>query len=154
LLDSHGNSNLWGGEAVWKWNSGKHGVTLQGEYLHLSKSGDRTETDDAGNVVAVNPFKQHQDGAYIQALYRYDRWRVGARYDTLDIFSDDREEGGVEVDGRRPWRTTAALEFNPSEFSRIRLQYTHDESTRDGLQNDEWWLQFIFGIGAHGAHEF
>jgi hypothetical protein len=149
-----GSSNLWGGEAVWKWKQGLHGVTLQGEYLHLSQNGELTETDDDGNEV-VNSIKRRQDGAYIQALYRYDRWRVGARYDTLDLFSDSLKLGGEEQDlGRRPWRTTAALEFNPSEFSRIRLQYTHDESTRDGRPNDEWWLQFIFGIGAHGAHEF
>jgi hypothetical protein len=96
-----------------------------------------------------------QDGAYIQALYRYDRWRVGARYDTLDLFSDSMKVGGEEQAlGRTPWRTTASLEFNPSEFSRIRLQYTHDRSSREARKNNEWWLQFIFGIGAHGAHEF
>jgi hypothetical protein len=151
-LDFRGNSNLWGVEAVWKWKQGVQGVTLQGEYLYLAQNGREVTDPETGDTVSR---RLHRDGAYVQALYRYERWRVGARYDTLDLFSDDLKRGGVEEElGRRPWRTTAALEFNPSEFSRIRLQYTHDESTRDGVQNDEWWLQFIFGIGAHGAHEF
>jgi hypothetical protein len=151
-FDFRGNSNLWGVEAVWKWKQGLHGVTLQGEYLYLSQNGREVTDPETGDTISR---RLHRDGAYVQALYGYDRWRVGARYDSLYLFSDDFKRGGVEEDlGRRPWRTTAALEFNPSEFSRIRLQYTHDESTRDGLQNDEWWLQFIFGIGAHGAHEF
>jgi hypothetical protein len=125
---------------------------MQGEYMHLSQGGREITDPATGDTVSRN---LHLDGAYVQALYRYDRWRVGARYDTLGIFSDSLKVGGEKQDqGKRPWRTTASLEFNPSEFSRMRLQYTHDESTRDGRQNDEWWLQFIFGIGAHGAHEF
>ncbi len=150
--DFRGGSNLWGGEAVWKWRSGKHGVTLQGEYLHLSQGGNELTDLVSGATVSRS---LHQDGAYFQALYRYDRWRVGARYDTLDLFSDSLEIGGEKQDlGKRPWRATASLEFNPSEFSRIRLQYTHDRSSRDGRNNNEWWMQFIFGIGAHAAHEF
>jgi hypothetical protein len=146
-----GSSNLWGGEAVWKWNSGKHGVTLQGEYMHLSQGGSDTDPD-TGDTVSRS---LHEDGAYLQALYRYDRWRVGVRYDTLNIFSDSLKSGGEKQEmGRWPWRTTASLEFNPTEFSRVRLQYTHDRSAPDRLENNEWWLQFIFGIGAHGAHEF
>jgi hypothetical protein len=152
VLDFRGNSNLWGVEAVWKWKEGKQGVTLQGEYLHLSQSGSEITDPGTGDTISR---RLRRDGAYVQALYRYDRWRAGARFDTLDIFSDSLKLGGEEQDlGKTPWRTTASLEFNPSEFSRIRLQYTHDRSSREGRANNEWWLQFIFGIGAHGAHEF
>jgi len=139
-------------EAVWKWKEGKQGVTLQGECLYLSQSGNEISDPETGDTISR---RLRRDGAYIQALYRYDRWRVGARYDRLDLFSDSLKLGGEEQDlGKTPWRTTASLEFNPSEFSRIRLQYTHDRSSREGRENNEWWLQFIFGIGAHGAHEF
>jgi len=151
-FDFRGNSSLWGVEAVWKWKEGKQGVTLQGEYLHLSQSGNEISDPETGDTISR---RLRQDGAYIQALYRYDRWRVGARYDRLDLFSDSLKVGGEEQAlGKTPWRTTASLEFNPSEFSRIRLQYTHDRSSRESRKNNEWWLQFIFGIGAHGAHEF
>ena len=56
--------------------------------------------------------------------------------------------------GKQPWRATGALEFNPSEFTRIRLQYTRDESSRDGQTNNEVYLQMLLGIGAHAAHSF
>jgi len=46
------------------------------------------------------------------------------------------------------------LEFNPSEFTRVRLQYTRDESSRDGKTNNELYLQMLLGIGAHAAHSF
>jgi hypothetical protein len=43
-------------------------------------------------------------------------------------------------------------DWSNSEFSRLRLQYTRDEA---GLENDDQWgLQYIFSIGAHGAHTF
>lgn len=62
----------------------------------------------------------------------------------------------------KPWRLTGALEFNPSEFSRIRLQYNYDRSGGDGSAyggpatgtNHEIFLQLILGIGAHGTHAF
>ena len=53
-----------------------------------------------------------------------------------------------------PGGQRASIEFNPSEFTRIRLQYNHDASSRDGSNNDEAILQFLFGIGAHAAHTF
>jgi hypothetical protein len=66
-LDFRGSSNLWGGEVVWKWNSGEHGVTLQGEYMHLSQGGREITDPDTGDTA----FRSlHQDGAYVQALYR------------------------------------------------------------------------------------
>jgi hypothetical protein len=54
----------------------------------------------------------------------------------------------------RPWRATGSLEFNPSDFSRIRLQYNHDRSGRTERTNHEVFLQFTMGIGAHAAHAF
>jgi hypothetical protein len=94
-------------------------------------------------------------------LYQWERWRFGARYDVLDLFNNEFVLAGSRTDfGRRPWRATGSLEFNPSEFSRIRLQYNYDKSARDIFNpaspsaNNEVFLQFIFGIGAHAAHPF
>jgi len=150
-----GDSALYGMEAVWKWKSGLHGVNLQGEYLYLVQNGDLTATAPDGSFVSVKPLKRHQDGAYFQALYRYDRWRVGARYDRLEIFDNTFKVAGTQqtFDGK-PWRATGSLEFNPTEFTRIRAQYSHDRSDRSGQVNNEGILQFIFTIGAHPAHSF
>lgn len=150
-----GDSALYGMEAVWKWKNGKQGVTLQGEYLYLVQSGDLTATDPAGAVVSVDHLRRHQDGAYLQALYRYGRWRVGARYDRLEIFDNTFQVAGVQQSfGSKPWRATGSLEFNPTEFSAIRAQFTHDLSDRNGRVNNEGILQFTFTIGAHPAHSF
>jgi hypothetical protein len=45
------------------------------------------------------------------------------------------------------------LDWSPSEFSRFRLQQAWDNS-RDSQRDEQFFLQYIFGIGAHGAHKF
>jgi hypothetical protein len=42
--------------------------------------------------------------------------------------------------------------WSNSEFSRLRFQYEHDRS--GALDDDQFALQYIFSIGAHGAHNF
>ena len=44
------------------------------------------------------------------------------------------------------------LDWSPSEFSRLRLQYTNDQVLP--RSEDQWYLQYIMSIGAHGAHQF
>ena len=150
-----GSSSLYGMEAVWKWKSGKQGVTLQGEYLYLAQNGELSETDTTGALVSTNQLHRSQDGAYLQALYRYDRWRVGSRYDVLDVFTDTFKLDGVQqTSGRQPWRASGILEFDPTEFSTIRAQFTADHSVPNQRVNYEGILQAIFTIGAHPAHTF
>jgi hypothetical protein len=69
-------------------------------------------------------------------------------YDTFKLSGAQQNFGGV------PHRTTASVEFNPSEFTRIRLQLANDQSDPSGRTNNEVFLQFNFGIGAHPAHSF
>jgi len=152
--DLRGDSALYGMEAVWKWKSGLQGVTLQGEYLYLVQNGDLTGNTDPTAPV-VNHLHRHQDGAYVQALYRYGRWRVGARCDRLELFKNTFEVGGAQQPfGGKPWRATGSLEFIPTEFSMIRAQFTSDHSARDARVNNEALVQLIFTIGAHPAHTF
>jgi hypothetical protein len=147
-----GDSTLYELEAVWKWKPRpRRGLTLQSEYLYLDQDGDLTAADSG----TVDTLRRHQDGFYVQGIYQLERWRFGARYDMLELFADSFKQAGAEQDlGDTPWRATAAVDFNPSEFTRIRVQYNHDESGRDGRSNDEAILQFLFGIGAHAAHAF
>ena len=75
------------------------------------------------------------------------RWRVGIRGDALGY-------------PRTPFdlRTlygSASLAFLPTEFSRVRFTYQHQEvSKAPGLRNDYFFLQLEGTIGAHGAHPF
>jgi hypothetical protein len=147
-----GNSALYGMEAVWKWKpTSQEALTIQSEYLLLTQSG--TATDTLTGV--VNPLTRKQDGFYVQGIYRISRWGIGARYDALNVFSDTFKQAGVQKDYGKPWRETASLEYNPSEFTRVRLQMSHDRSNVvNGRTDDEAILQFNFTIGAHPAHSF
>lgn len=147
-----GNSTLYGLEAVWKWKpTSRKAVTIQSEYLLLTQTG--TATDTATGF--IDSLKRKQDGFYVQGIYRISRWGIGVRYDTLNVLSDTFEQAGVQKNYGKPWRETASLEYNPSEFARIRLQLSHDRSdTVTGRTNDEAILQFNFTVGAHPAHSF
>jgi hypothetical protein len=147
------DSALYGLEAVWKWKpSNRESLTVQSEYLLLTQSGKATDLTSG----AIDSLRRKQDGFYIQGIYRKNRWGVGARYDVLDLFQDTFKQGGVQQNfGGKPHRETASLEYNPSEFTRVRLQLSHDSSdTITGRTNNEAILQFNFGIGAHPAHSF
>jgi hypothetical protein len=103
----------------------------------------------------TDPFQRYQDGLYIQALYQWERWRFGARYDRMGIFEDEVVRAGSDLEyGKKPYRYTGSVEFNPTEFSRLRLQYNYDRTAGDGETNNEVFLQLILAIGAHGAHPF
>lgn len=151
-----GDSTLWGLELTYKWTpSDKRAFKLQAEYLYRDQDGGLSEFDDDGNLLNIEGLERKQDGYYVQAVYRVDRWRLGARYDGLGLFKDKYILDGGSTDfGNDPWRATAAVEYNPSEFTRLRLQYNHDRSLSGGETNREVFLQAIFGIGAHAAHKF
>ena len=147
-----GDSALYDMEVVWKWKpTSRKALTIQSEYLLLTQSGTATDTTTA----VSDTLRRKQDGFYIQGIYRINRWGIGARYDTLNVFSDTFKQAGIQKNYGKPWRETASLEYNPSEFTRIRLQATHDKSdTVIGRTNDEAILQFNFTVGAHPAHSF
>ncbi|MEN6321163.1 MAG: hypothetical protein ABFD82_20780 [Syntrophaceae bacterium] len=150
--DFTGDSTLYGFELTYKWKPSKNqGFKLQSEYLYRSQSGDLTDI----NLASVQRLKRCQDGLYIQGVYRWNQWDIGARYDTISLFKDDYKLDGAKQDlGRRPWRATAMVDYNFSEFALFRFQYNHDESDVNGKINHELFLQAVFSIGAHGAHQF
>ncbi len=52
-----------------------------------------------------------------------------------------------------PRRVSAMFDWNPSEFSRLRLQYAWDDA-RLSVRDRQLMLQYLYSIGAHGAHKF
>jgi len=146
-----GNSVLYGLEFTYKWKPSRwQSLILQSEYLYRRQKGDLTD------IVALttDSLERNQDGLYVQALYQIDRWRIGARFDRMAIFKDEVIRAGEKQNySGQPYRWTGALEFNPTEFSRIRLQYNYDKSDPNKL-NQEVYLQFLLAVGAHGAHAY
>jgi hypothetical protein len=80
------------------------------------------------------------------------RWRVGLRTERLNsgsVADPDLLASAVH----RPRKDSLMLEFNPSEFSRVRLQLARDRS-RFGQPDNQLLLQYQMSLGAHGAHGF
>jgi hypothetical protein len=146
-----GTSVLYGVEFTYKWRPAKaQSFILQSEYLYRRQKGELTDTVSS----AMNPLQRNQDGLYVQALYQMNRWRIGARFDRMAILKDEVILAGEKQNySGQPYRWTGALEFNPTEFSRLRLQYNYDKSAPNKV-NQEIFLQFLIAVGAHGAHAY
>ncbi len=161
-----GSSETWVADAVFKWapggNSALRYLKLQGEYMDRKESGELAY--DVENSALADAYRSTQSGWYVQGVYQFlPRWRAGLRYDSLDSGTADIGlvgSGLLPVDAfpallpGDPTRTTLMLDWNPSEFSRLRLQYAWDEARDDGNADRQLQLQYLYGIGAHGAHKY
>jgi hypothetical protein len=84
-------------------------------------------------------------GMYASGDYQFaQRWYAGGRYD----FSGRNLDGSLHDNG-----VALTLAFWPSEFSQIRGEYRRTNYAQEGSA-DEFFIQFNFSIGAHGAHVF
>ncbi len=149
-----GDADVLLAEFVWKWapngNWKQKNFKFQAEYLWRDEEGIYALPD--GRVL---PWDVDQEGWYMQAVYQArPGWRLGARYDALSSDEPGSAFTGTLLDpmSKHPMRFSLMADWSHSEFSRLRLQYTHDEA---GIEDDEQWgLQYIYSIGAHGAHSF
>jgi len=142
---------------VFKWApSPRRQLKVQAEYLRRTEDGDFT-FDPAGAALPV-AYDNTQEGWYVQSVYQFAaRWRAGVRYDRLDSGSPDYRpvaEDSFTLDSLHPERVSVMLDWNPSEFTRLRAQYDLDDARDDGERDRVFRLQYIFGIGAHGAHKY
>jgi hypothetical protein len=152
LFDSFtGDSDTWVVDGVLKWApTPRRQLKLQGEYMRRRESG---EIADANGLVLADDYRNTQSGWYLQSVYQFaPRWRAGARYDSLDagtyIYAPEN------LLDASPDRLSLMLDWNPSEFSRLRAQYDWDNARDDGERDRIWRLQYLYGIGAHGAHKY
>jgi hypothetical protein len=152
---TYGNTSIFGGDLTLKYLIASYRyLSLQSEYMYRTMSGDLY--DNSGGMV---PQDKKQSGLYSQLVYRMSqRWRTGLRYDLLQ--KNMITIGGSAADlPENLSRYTAMLEYNPTEFSRLRLQYSHDSSAYldaggSPQVNNEVIFQLNITIGAHGAHSF
>lgn len=164
-----GKSRMWIADGVWKWapngNSTVRNFKLQGEYFKRREDGTLASNSAAGACAGdcIDSYDSNQSGWYVQGVYQFmPHWRAGLRHDAL-------KSGTVNIGlansgmlsfadfpqfvAHDPKRNTAMLDYSPSEFTRFRLQFARDDSGIGGTDN-QLFLQYIFSLGAHGAHAF
>jgi len=127
-------------------NSNRRGWILQSEYL---QKGSRID----GSYV------REQDGGYASFQYRLSQvWWMGvrgeqARQSFTDFLVDDT---GAPVPGKVN-RVCANIAWTPSEFSFIRVEYSHAQADAgNGLRpnDDRIMIQMSYTIGYHPAHAY
>ena len=148
---------------VWKWspngNPTIHNAIFAAEYFYRHESG--TLVYDPNTQAIASNYHGNQSGFYVQGVYQFaPQWRVGARYDRLqanNAVSNPAPGTSLETlaeNGSHPQRYTVMVDWSHSEFSRIRLQYNRDESRPNAQANNQVYVQYIFALGSHPAHQF
>jgi hypothetical protein len=163
-----GKSRLWVADAVLKWapngNPTYNNFKLQGEYFRRKENGALTYDTLAQSKGTQNGgFDSRQSGWYLQGVYQFiPAWRAGYRYDQLDsgvatlglVDTGALTPADLPILGAyNPKRHTVMVDWSPSEFSRVRLQFARDYS-RLGSPDNQIFLQYIVSMGAHGGHKF
>jgi hypothetical protein len=167
LSDSFtGKSETWVVDAVMKWtplgDPNRRQLKVQGEYIRRHESGQLAFDTEGSNL--SDSYHSTQSGWYVQGVYQFlPRWRAGLRYDSLDSGTPRIglvDSGELPLSAfpallpANPDRISIMLDWNPSEFTRLRAQYDWDDARDEGDRDRAFRLQYIYGIGAHGAHKF
>ncbi len=158
-----GRSKNWMVDFVWKWapngDARERNFSFATEYFRRSEQGSLCELDDENGgcaPITEDAYRSRQSGLYAQGVYQFmPRWRTGYRYDRLDSgsVSFGTNPLNLPVTNYSPTRHSLMVDYSPSEFSRLRLQYSQDKSM-EGLSENQWFVQYIHSLGAHGAHSF
>ena len=159
-----GRSKTWLADFVWKWapdgNARERNVSFAAEYFRRAERGSlKCEDNTAGGGTCndtQDAYRANQSGYYAQAVYQFmPRWRTGYRYDRLNPGTVDFGLNPLNFPAidHKPVRHSLMLDYSPSEFSRLRVQYSKDRSMASQNEN-QWFVQYIHSLGSHGAHKF
>jgi hypothetical protein len=146
-----------GADVVWRYDSprqyGERDLKVQGEYVYTSNVLAPVAVPDFGET------RSSRDGLYAQAVYGIaQRWTLGGRFDGSG-FRNERQALDGTFNEAAITRSAVALTFNPTEFSRLRVQYNYNRVPRPGSDADkagvhQVYVQFQMSLGVHGAHTF
>ncbi len=159
-----GKSKNWVADVVWKWapygNPTEQNFKFAAEYFWRDEQGNLLCADNTAEggacTGATSAYSSSQSGGYVQGVYQFmPRWRIGYRYDRLSDgdYNYGANDASLPVYHYTPTANTAMLDYSPSEFSRFRLQFTQSKSML-GVTENQYFVQYIQSLGAHGAHKF
>ena len=144
-----GDSDLGIATFIYKWAPGGNplvrNLTIAGEYFFGREEGSFNGVD----------LDQTHTGWYAQGVYQFmPQWSVGLRASGLNSENPGPLLAGTELDdgGHNPFDLTALLEYDTSEFGRIRVQYSRDQAAAE--TNDILLMQYTVIYGPHGAHRY
>lgn len=157
-----GRTYLYGTDMLWKWQPANHFrgwpfVTWQTEVMRRDYVADSfvDPTDSASDLPRDT---LHDWGLYTQLLWGFHyQWAAGLRYEYAGGGGAGVEDGGRQADYLRDdrHRVSPLIVWQPSEFTRIRLQYDFDHaeflSEKDA---HSVWLGLEVLYGAHPAHQY
>lgn len=140
-------TNLYGADATLRWKPLRraiyHSFLWRNEFFWSAR--DQLSAPTGGFFET-----QHAFGLYSEPEYRVNRrWTVGGRFDRSGRATNAKlTDTGF----------SAILTYWPSEFSQIRGQYRYghlwDITNSRFTDANEFLFQFLFVMGAHGAHPF
>lgn len=144
-----GDSDIMLLDFVWKWapqgNPLQRNFKFQMEYFQRAEDG----------TYEGNAYNADQTGYYLQAVYQFMRqWRLGLRYDALTADEPGAafNSTALATQGHDPSRWSLMMDWSRSEYSRFRVQYNRDDASTDS--DNQFYVQYIMSLGAHGAHRF
>ena len=121
-------------------NARESELILQGEYFLRRESGSYMLEEEAEQLTGDS------HGWYAQAIYKFlPQWRVGARYSQLTPPDDAELDDDLSA-------FSAMVDWTNSEFGRVRFQYNREMLGEE--TDDQFILQYVTSLGAHGAHSF
>lgn len=160
-----GHTYIYGVDFLLKWRplDSDHGwpfVIWQSEFSRRDYEAD--DFSDGG--VRLSSRTLEDWGLYTQLLYGFRRdWAAGVRYEYAGGNGSSINVPGFRgFDGRSkdPFRNdrhrvSPLVVWQPTEFSRVRLQYNYDHARHlDHDQAHSTWLGFEILIGKHPAHVY
>jgi hypothetical protein len=137
-------------------------VSFQSEYMYRVMNGTEYTNDSVSHITNLSrALDKHNSGFYAQVAAKFDQcWEIGFRYDLLmqnDVILNSVSQ---HMPSDLP-RYSAMIEYNPTEFSRLRFQIDSDMSRYAQVSGElasqpytQIILQANLIIGAHGAHAF
>lgn len=162
----NGKVRTWIVDGVFKWapqgNATQTNFKLAAEYFRRTVDGNLAYVPASGDPLD-GTYSSRQSGWHVQGVYQFrPAWRFGLRHERLHAGTQHLgliDSGALSADdfplltSFNPRKTSLMLDYSPSEFSRLRLQWAR-EQVQPGRTDNQIFLQYNMSLGAHSAHAF
>ncbi len=161
----HGDTWIYGGDLVVKWRpvnsyNGWPFIIWESELMKRNYHADGFGTV-VGEGEEETPLTYSDEtledwGMYTQVLWGFKKdWATGLRYEYASGSGDDLLSDRSDDPMRDTrYRISPVLMYQPSHFSRLRLQYNYDHADFNDDAEHSVWLGLEVLWGAHPAHRY